>query len=33
MLEEKNPSYINKDQNAPIRVVEKQLITAEHHAL
>ena len=26
-------SLISKDRNAPIRAVEKQLITAEHHAL
>ena len=28
-----NHWVISKDQNAPIRTVEKQLITAEHHAL
>ena len=28
-----NHWVISKDQNAPIRAVEKQLITAEHHAL
>ena len=26
-------SLISKDRNAPIRAVEKQLITVEHHAL
>ena len=26
-------SLISKDRNAPVRAVEKQLITAEHHAL
>ena len=28
-----NPWVNSKDRNAPIRAVEKQLITAEHHAL
>ena len=28
-----NHRMYSKDQNAPIRAVEKQLITAEHHAL
>ena len=28
-----NHWVISKDRNAPIRTVEKQLITAEHHAL